>query len=71
MSIDLDSTLCQAEVLFLSFSLLVQDIDRRMQGSTNDVTILRNRKQATSISESLPVISENLRELLKRDIINA
>ncbi|GJJ12139.1 hypothetical protein Clacol_006380 [Clathrus columnatus] len=60
----------KAEVLFLSFSQLVMDIDRRLQESPDDIITLRNRKQTTTTttnkSESLPLISENLRELLKR-----
>lgn len=66
MAIDLDSTLSQAEVLFLSFSQLVQDMDKKLQASPDDVVNLRNRKQAAGSSEGrLPmIISENLRELL-------
>ena len=37
MTIDLDSTLAQAEVLFLSFSQLIADVDRRRAEATNDV----------------------------------
>lgn len=49
MTIELDSTLAQAEVLFLSFAQLVADIDRRRaeEGieSSND---LRRRYQSGS-----------------------
>ena len=48
MTIELDTTLAQAEVLFLSFSQLVADIDRRKaEGdvpSAEDMQKLRNRK---------------------------
>ena len=48
MTIELDTTLAQAEVLFLSFSQLVADIDRRRaEGdvpSVEDLQQLRNRK---------------------------
>lgn len=47
MTIELDTTLAQAEVLFLSFSQIVEDIDRRaaedMQPSEEG---MRNRKLA-------------------------
>lgn len=96
MTIELDSTLAQAEVLFLSFKKIVQDIDRRQAelldpssagirrrnvhgaesssnegheaggseegggGSTREGDVIANLKQ-------LPLISENLRELIKSD----
>lgn len=48
MTIELDTTLAQAEVLFLSFSQLVADIDRRRaEGdvpTAEDMQQLRNRK---------------------------
>lgn len=49
MTIELDTTLAQAEVLFISFSQLVADIDRRR--AENDLTVesdptaLRNRRR--------------------------
>ena len=74
MSIELDSTLAQAEVLFLSFSQLIADIDRReaeeasrsnstlRQRGTNNV----NGKSAEAESKTRkPIVSEELRELLK------
>ena len=86
-TIDLDSTLAQAEVLFLSFAQLVADIDRRRAENDTTVTVaadgLRQRSGSngpvrTSSSSgqptqttarqstvALPVISDNLRELLK------
>ena len=81
MTIELDSTLAQAEVLFLSFSQLVADIDRRRaEGEPIQVPIgnLRNRKEGQGRQDSepprgssslpaaiLPTLSEELRELLK------
>jgi hypothetical protein len=81
MTIELDTTLAQAEVLFLSFSQLVADIDRRraegepIQLPTNG---LRNRKEGQGAQDVepprgssslpaavLPTLSEELRELLK------
>ena len=49
MTIELDSTLAQAEVLFLSFTQLVADIDRRSaEGSSNgDTGVLRKRNTTT------------------------
>ena len=45
MTIELDSTLAQAEVLFLSFTQLVADIDRRSaeESSSADTNVLRKR----------------------------
>ena len=81
MTIELDTTLAQAEVLFLSFSQLVADIDRRraegepIQFPTGS---LRNRKQGQGAQDAdppqgtssfpaaiLPTLSEELRQLLK------
>ncbi|CAK5277450.1 unnamed protein product [Mycena citricolor] len=74
MTIELDSTLAQAEVLFLSFAQLVADIDRRRveQSGTSDGLRRRNVGAAPAGSEppaenkllNLPALSENLRELL-------
>lgn len=74
MTIELDSTLAQAEVLFLSFFQIVSDIDRR-RAETDDTVQIRRRKKApatgTSSSStdelqtvSLPIVEDNLRELL-------
>jgi len=69
MTIELDSTLAQAEVLFLSFAQLVADIDRRQaeQVSSKADSGLRNRKQsnATNDTLNLPILSDNLRDLLR------
>ncbi|KAF9053612.1 GTPase-activating protein gyp7 [Hymenopellis radicata] len=65
MTIELDSTLAQAEVLFLSFAQLVADIDRRQADDAYVPKGLRHRgntdKPATF---ALPELSSNLRELL-------
>ncbi len=65
MTIELDSTLAQAEVLFLSFAQLMADIDRRQAEeaySSPSQTGLRNRG---SNEVQLPELSSNLRELLQ------
>ena len=87
MTIELDTTLAQAEVLFLSFQQLVSDIDRRRAESapgpvvaelrrrgsgkspaqTASPNINGNREEGSSanrVSVSLPLISDNLREML-------
>ncbi|KIO32502.1 hypothetical protein M407DRAFT_241400 [Tulasnella calospora MUT 4182] len=74
MTIDLDSTLAQAEVLFLSFFQIVADIDRR-RAETDDTVQIRRRKKAPGAGASsaptdelqtvsLPIVEDNLRELL-------
>lgn len=75
MTIELDSTLAQAEVLFLSFAQLVADIDRRRAEEATDSTSSVLRRRGTSASESegkvslskiaMPTLSDNLRDLLK------
>ena len=81
MTIELDTTLAQAEVLFLSFSQLVADIDRRRaEGEPIKLPTgsLRRRKEGQEGQASdppggsssfpaavLPTLSEELRELLK------
>jgi len=75
MTIDLDSTLAQAEVLFLSFAQIVADIDMRKaeQDAAGLPYEIRRRRRSHGGSEgrmktvTLPDISENLRELLNRD----
>lgn len=50
MTIELDSTLAQAEVLFLSFQQIVSDIDRRQaeqQGSTSSAEGMRRRREGS------------------------
>lgn len=73
MTIELDSTLAQAEVLFLSFAQLVADIDRRRAEEATDSTSSVLRRRGTSPSEgkaslskvAMPTLSDNLRDLLK------
>ena len=85
MTIELDTTLAQAEVLFLSFAQLVADIDRRRAEeeslflTTSGTAQLRRRSggrgteeapgdgdsQAVGRAIGLPVIGDNLRELLR------
>jgi len=75
MTIELDSTLAQAEVLFLSFAQLVADIDRRRaeEASLSNFTngVLRRRGTTSSGGKaslskvSMPTLSGNLRDLLK------
>jgi len=72
MTIELDSTLAQAEVLFLSFTQLVADIDRRRAEASNSTNgVLRRRGATTSGSQvslskvAMPALSDNLRDLLK------
>jgi TBC1 domain family member 15 len=80
MTIELDSTLAQAEVLFLSFLQIVADIDRRQaeRDSASSLGALNNLRRRAVLGASsprsstdgaisdipLPVISDYLRELL-------
>ena len=81
MTIELDTTLAQAEVLFLSFAQLVADIDRQ-QAEADGNGLLRRRRPTvgdTSLLEGdgaqasavegkvakIPELSMNLRGLLK------
>ncbi|XP_006458178.1 hypothetical protein AGABI2DRAFT_183265 [Agaricus bisporus var. bisporus H97] len=71
MTIELDTTLAQAEVLFLSFAQLVADIDRRKAeevGSTR-TSYMRNRSTGTNdqtkhANLGMLKLSDELRELL-------
>lgn len=77
MTIELDSTLAQAEVLFRSYAQLIADMDRRRAEEPAEPTGLRRRTtsgQVTNPSSTAAdadaqakrfVISEELRELLK------
>jgi Fic family protein len=72
MTIELDSTLAQAEVLFLSFAQLVADIDkRRAEEASHSNGVLRRRgittsgEKASLSNVSMPTLSKNLRDLLK------
>ncbi|KAJ7582778.1 rab-GTPase-TBC domain-containing protein [Mycena floridula] len=68
MTIELDTTLAQAEVLFLSFAQLVADIDRRQAEESSPSTNGLRRRQSTNGAPTpnitLPTLSDNLRELL-------
>jgi hypothetical protein len=66
MTIELDTTLAQAEVLFLSFSQIVADIDRRKaEHAPNTANVLRRRSAPIATDLSVLEISENLRNILK------
>jgi hypothetical protein len=75
MTIELDTTLSQAEVLFLSFAQTVADIDRRKAEQLNarpDNNVLRNRSSSASAklaatNLSALQLSDDLRDLLKTD----
>jgi len=67
MTIELDTTLAQAEVLFLSFQQLVADMDRRRtEQNASAADGLRHRKGGATLAPdvALPELSEELRELL-------
>lgn len=69
MTIELDTTLAQAEVLFLSFAQLVADIDRRQAETISpSANGMRRRKLNAKTNDlttiNLPLLSDNLRELL-------
>jgi len=73
MTIELDTTLSQAEVLFLSFAQTVADIDRRKAEQLNtrpSSNALRNRSSTASAklaatNLSALQLSDELRDLLK------
>lgn len=74
MTIELDTTLAQAEVLFLSFAQLVADYDRRhaeakaVKSSSNDMRRrhqTKNPANSNDTSGKLPLLSLDLRELLE------
>ena len=54
MTIELDSTLAQAEVLFLSFSQLIADIDRRRAESSGESGSQLRRRQTAGSPETVP-----------------
>jgi hypothetical protein len=67
MTIELDTTLAQAEVLFLSFQQLVADMDRRRtEQQSSAVDGLRHRKGSAALVPQVayPELSAELRELL-------
>ncbi|KAL0579952.1 GTPase activating protein [Marasmius crinis-equi] len=74
MTIELDSTLAQAEVLFLSFAQIIADFDRKQGEALSSKQTsdgLRQRGTGNSSSSSgaptpgIPAISNELRELLE------
>ena len=76
MTIELDSTLAQAEVLFLSFRQLLEDMERRRAENAAASGEIRRRTAASEQSSStsasrivakpnIPLVSEELRDLLK------
>jgi TBC1 domain family member 15 len=75
MTVELDSTLAQAEVLFLSFAQLVSDLDQRKAEAEHQSQQqeLRHRKPTNDApfdepsepkGEELPTLSPYLRDLL-------
>lgn len=71
MTIELDTTLAQAEVLFLSFAQLVADIDcRRAEEASRGTDELRRRNinksdSTPQIKSTIPLVTDDLRDLLK------
>ncbi|KAJ8078617.1 GTPase activating protein [Marasmius tenuissimus] len=69
MTIELDTTLAQAEVLFLSFAQIIADFDRKQAESASKRSDgLKQRGAPTSSESSTPAtpgISDELRELLE------
>ncbi|KAG7092307.1 hypothetical protein E1B28_008669 [Marasmius oreades] len=68
MTIELDSTLAQAEVLFLSFAQTIADLDRRQAETASKNSGLRQRRIVSlpdSNGPSSSAISDHLRELLE------
>ncbi|KAK7466988.1 GTPase activating protein [Stygiomarasmius scandens] len=65
MTIELDTTLAQAEVLFLSFAQLVADIDRRQAEESSSSSEIRHRRTGSVDAKKIPSLSQNLRDLLK------
>ncbi|KAI0306391.1 hypothetical protein B0F90DRAFT_1863564 [Multifurca ochricompacta] len=67
MAIELDTTLAQAEVLYLSFQQLVADMDRRrVEQDASATDGLRHRRAGAALTTQIayPELSEELRELL-------
>jgi hypothetical protein len=72
MTIELDTTLAQAEVLFLSFAQLLADVDRRQAEETaaSSNSIRRRGGADTNGSDAvvkavIPILSDDLRDVLK------
>ena len=66
MTIELDSTLAQAEVLFLSFSQLVADLDRRA-GEAQEPSASGLRRRGAGAAVGAPIMSQDLRDLLNTE----
>lgn len=74
MTIELDTTLSQAEVLYLSFAQIVADIDRRKAEQSRpsaNTNLLRNRNASAAAklaatNLSALQLSDDLRDLLKK-----
>jgi TBC1 domain family member 15 len=71
MTIELNTTIAQAEVLFLSFAQLVADVDRRKAEELSIPKTSAIRRRGTGASGnpehtnlSIPKLSDNLKELL-------
>jgi hypothetical protein len=76
MTIELDTTLAQAEVLFLSFAQLVADIDRRKADEAAASSAANGLRKRTAVASVAPAdkaklmnlgmlnLSDELRELL-------
>lgn len=72
MTIELDSTLAQAEVLFLSFAQLVADFDRRKNEDATKSEGLRSRNTLPEVivqtrTATSTLLSDNLRNLLETE----
>jgi len=81
MTIELDSTLAQAEVLYLSFRSIIQDIDRRQAELLDPSGIRRRRGDGVATEDGaasegetrvanlkkLPHIPDDLRALMQKD----
>ncbi|TFK76505.1 RabGAP/TBC [Pluteus cervinus] len=72
MTIELDSTLAQAEVLFLSFAQFVADFDHRRTESSSGTDSLRHRRGASDATQltkaaASTLLSDDLRNLLKTE----
>jgi len=70
MTIELDSTLAQAEVLFVSFAQIVADLDKKQAEEAASSGIgLRwrggGKGSSSAANAKPPIISDNLRELLE------
>ena len=74
MTIELDTTLAQAEVLFLSFAQLVADYDRRQaeasaakapSGDARRRHTMSKSADAVEVSSKIPLLSSDVRELLE------